>query len=59
RRLHELLGADTKVEFAEDPTLLAGAEVHFPHTVLHHSWRESLREIKEDLKRDGRPAGLA
>jgi F-type H+-transporting ATPase subunit b len=59
RRLRTLLGVDTDVRFAEDPALLAGAELHFPNTVLHHSWRDSLREIEEDLKRDGRPQGLA
>jgi F-type H+-transporting ATPase subunit b len=59
RRLRELLGADTSVQFGQDPALLAGAELHFPHTVLHHSWRDSLNEIEEELKRDGRPAGLA
>jgi ATP synthase F0 subunit b len=58
-RLRELLGTDTNIQFADDPTLLAGAELHFPRTVLHHSWRDSLREIEEDLKRDGRPPGLA
>ena len=58
-RLCTLLGADTKIQFADDPTLLAGAELHFPHTVLHHSWRDSLREMEKDLKRDGRPPGLA
>ena len=58
-RLRVLVGAATSVRFADDPTLLAGAELHFPHTVLHHSWRDSLREIEEELKRDGRPAGLA
>jgi F-type H+-transporting ATPase subunit b len=58
-RLRALLSAPIKVRFAEDPALLAGAELHFPHSVLHDSWRESLREIEEDLKRDGRPAGLA
>jgi len=59
RRLRALLGADTDVQFADDPALLAGAELHFPHTVLRHSWRDSLREIEADLKRDGRPAGVA
>jgi len=58
-RLRALVGAGTEVRFAADPTLLAGAEVHFPHTVLHHSWRDSLREIEEELKRDGGPAGHA
>jgi F-type H+-transporting ATPase subunit b len=59
RRLRELLGADIRVHFADDATLLAGAQLHFPHTVLHHSWHDSLREIEEDLKRDGRPPGFA
>jgi F-type H+-transporting ATPase subunit b len=58
-RLRGLVGAGIDVQFADDPTLLVGAELHFPHTVLHHSWQDSLREIEEDLKRDGRPAGLA
>ena len=58
-RLRELLGKDTNIQFADDPTLLAGTELHFPHTVLHHSWRDSLREIEEGLKRNGRPPGLA
>ena len=58
-RLRTLLGTDVNVEFATDPTLLAGAEVHFPHMVLHHNWRDSLGEIEEDLKRDDRPQGLA
>jgi F-type H+-transporting ATPase subunit b len=58
-RLHALLGANTEVRFAEDPALLAGAELHFPNTILRHSWRDCLREIEEDLKRDGRPSGLA
>ena len=59
RRLHELLRRQTDVEFADDPALIAGVELHFPHTVLHHSWRDSLREIEEELKRDGGPAGHA
>jgi F-type H+-transporting ATPase subunit b len=59
RRLRALLGADTDIQFADDPALLAGAELHFPHTILRHSWRDSLREIEADVKRDGRPAGVA
>ena len=41
------------------PALIAGAELHFPHTVVRHSWRDSLRELEEDLKRDGRTPGYA
>jgi F-type H+-transporting ATPase subunit b len=59
RRLQELLRRQIDVEFACDPALIAGVELHFPHTVLYHSWRDSLREIEEELKRDGGPAGHA
>ncbi len=59
QELQELLGPGTVVQFADDPALIAGAELHFPHTILRHSWRDSLREIEEELKRDGRPQGLA
>ena len=30
KQLQALLGADTTVAFAEDPALIAGAELHFP-----------------------------
>ena len=29
--------------------LIAGAELHFPHTILRHSWRDSLAEIEAEL----------
>jgi ATP synthase F0 subunit b len=59
QKLQDLLGPGTIVQFADDAALIAGAELHFPHTILRHSWRDSLREIEEELKRDGRPQGLA
>jgi ATP synthase F0 subunit b len=60
QKLEGLLGPGTIVQFDDDPALIAGAELHFPHTILRHSWRDSLREIEvELLKRDGRPQGLA
>jgi len=59
RRLRELVGADVEVQFAADAALIAGAELHFPHTVVRHNWRDSLREIEEDLRRDGRAPGHA
>jgi ATP synthase F0 subunit b len=58
-RLRELLGADLEVQFAADAALIAGAELHFPHTVVRHSWRDSLHDLEEDLKRDGRTSGYA
>ena len=59
KELQALLGADTSVAFAEDPALIAGAELHFPHTILCHSWRDSLAEIEAELKHDGGPEGRA
>jgi F0F1-type ATP synthase membrane subunit b/b' len=59
KQLQALLGADTSVAFAEDPALIAGAELHFPHTILRHSWRDSLAEIEAELKRHGGPEGRA
>ncbi len=59
KQLQAALGADTVVEFAADPKLIAGAELHFPHTILRHSWRDSLEEIEAELKRHGGPEGHA
>ncbi len=59
KQLQALLGADTTVAFAEDPALIAGAELHFPHTILRYSWRDSLAEIEAELKRHGGPEGRA
>jgi F-type H+-transporting ATPase subunit b len=59
KQLQAALGADTVLEFAEDPKLIAGAELHFPHTILRHSWRDSLEEIEAELRRHGGPEGQA
>ena len=59
QRLQSLLGRETTMQFAEDPELIAGAELHFPHTVLSHSWRDSLGEIEAELKHHGGPEGQA
>jgi F-type H+-transporting ATPase subunit b len=52
KQLQTLLGADTMVEFAEDAALIAGAELHFPNTILRHSWQSSLEDIAAELKQD-------
>jgi F-type H+-transporting ATPase subunit b len=59
KQLQSVLGADAVVEFTEDPGLIAGAELHFPHTILAHSWRDSLAEIEAELKHHGGPEGHA
>jgi F-type H+-transporting ATPase subunit b len=58
-RLRDLLGADAPMRFDVDPALLAGVELHFPNAILRHSWRDSLREIEEQLKHDGPATGTA
>jgi F-type H+-transporting ATPase subunit b len=59
QRLQPLLGREATMQFAEDPELIAGAELHFPHTVLRHSWRDSLGEIEAELTHHGGPEGQA
>jgi F-type H+-transporting ATPase subunit b len=57
--LCEVMGGGTAVEFFDDPALLAGVELHFPHSVMRGSWRDSLEAITQELKRDDRPARVA
>ena len=38
--------------FRVDPALLAGVELHGPHTVVRASWRGDLDHILTDLKHD-------
>jgi len=44
--LRAQLGADTEVGFDTDPSLLAGAELCFPHGVLALHWAAELREAE-------------
>jgi F0F1-type ATP synthase membrane subunit b/b' len=57
RRCREELSAlfdrGLEFEFAHDPALIAGVEIHFSHTVLRHNWREALSRILEEITRDG------
>ena len=48
-RLHRTLGDAVDVTFAEDPTLVAGAEIHLPTAVVRHSWREQLALTRREL----------
>jgi len=51
-RLGLCLGGPLRTEFAVDPDLLGGAELHFPHAVLRFSWTDQLQKAKELLGRD-------
>ena len=49
-RLHQALGEQVDIAFAEDSALLAGAEIHLPAAVVRHSWREQLAQAQHALK---------
>ncbi len=51
-RLQTALGRPLAIEFAVDEALLAGAELHFPNTVLRFSWRSALEAIRSELAAD-------
>jgi F-type H+-transporting ATPase subunit b len=48
-RLRRALGDDVSVGFAEDPALIAGAEIHLPTAVVRQSWRDQLAEARRAL----------
>jgi len=48
-RLHRSLGDGVEVTFAEDPALVAGAEIHLPTAVVRQSWREQLALARKEL----------
>jgi F-type H+-transporting ATPase subunit b len=50
-RLQRRLGS-APVEFAVDPELLAGAELHFPVAILHFSVRNALDTLRAELESD-------
>jgi F-type H+-transporting ATPase subunit b len=56
RRIRDALkaafGSELPFEFRPDATLIAGIELHSPHTVVRNSWRADLDRIREELGRD-------
>lgn len=56
-RLRDRLGDDTKIEFAVDESLIAGAELHFQNAVLRFNWRDKLADARKTLteREDGEP----
>ena len=51
-RIAGALGAEVPLRFRVDPALLAGVELHGPHTLVRASWRGDLDHILSELKRD-------
>lgn len=48
-RIAEALGAEPKLSFRVDPSLIAGLELHGPHLVLRNSWRADLDHILANI----------
>lgn len=51
-RLRQALGADIAVDFAVEPQLLAGAELHFPNAILRFSWQSVLDAMRAEIDAD-------
>ncbi|MBP2306751.1 hypothetical protein GBZ48_05495 [Azospirillum melinis] len=50
-RLATALGRSVALELVEDPSLIAGVELHFAHSVVRRSWKQALAEAKEEMTR--------
>lgn len=50
-RLEANIGRPLDVAFDVDPKLLAGAALHFPHTVVSFAWSDQLNDAKQALLR--------
>ncbi len=46
-------GRDLAVEFAADPRLIGGAELHFPSAVLRLSWQSALASLRSEIEDHG------
>lgn len=46
--LRRSFGSDLDVAFAADPSLLAGADLHFPNAILRFSWQSALDAIRSE-----------
>ncbi len=52
--LQQMLGGRFAVEFAVDPQLVAGADLHFPDAVLHLCWQNALAAMRTEIEADAR-----
>lgn len=50
-RLAAALGRPVALELVQNPSLIAGAELHFAHSVVRRSWKQALAEAKEEMTR--------
>lgn len=52
-RLRRTLGNGLELDFAADPALVAGAELHFPTAILRFSWRSAVAALRQKIDADG------
>jgi len=52
-RLRRPLGDGITIEFAADPELVAGAELHFPTAILRFSWQSVLAAMHSEISVHG------
>jgi F-type H+-transporting ATPase subunit b len=52
-RLQRTLGDRIAIDFAVEPQLVAGAELHFPNAVLRFSWQSALAAMRAEIEADG------
>jgi F-type H+-transporting ATPase subunit b len=51
-KLQRTLGGSIAIEFAVDPQLVAGADLHFPNAVLHLCWQNALTAMRAEIEAD-------
>jgi len=53
--LAKFLGHEPAISFAVDEGLIAGLELHLPHTIVHHSVRSTLDQAVQEIDDDAAP----
>jgi F-type H+-transporting ATPase subunit b len=51
-RLQQALGEQIAVDYAVNPMLIAGAELHFPNAILRFSWQSVLDAMRGEIEAD-------
>jgi F-type H+-transporting ATPase subunit b len=51
-RLHNTLCHRTAIAFEVDPSLVAGAELHFQNAILRFSWKNALAAMRGEIEAD-------
>lgn len=54
-QLAKRIGADARMTFRADPTLIAGAEITFPDAILRFNWRDALTIAAKEINRNEHP----